>query len=164
MKKLFTISLIFLFACQKEVIQPSLSSQVSSNAVVSEKGHESFPMEYLAWNECTHEWVRVSLVIEYRFNYFVTKDDFHANAHYQVKEGWGIGQTSGDTYKLVGQIIDVEKFKNYPTTENETFRVTSKLTFVNKGNNWVTESVRLRKVEDDGTITLDVEEEKSYCR
>lgn len=166
MKYLLIISLFSLASCKKESLAPSsVNAQSTSAATISEKGKESFPMEYLAWNECTNEWVVVSLVIEYKFNYFVTKDDFHAKALYQIKNGSGAGVTSGNTYRLVGHTLDIEKQMNYQATDNETFRVTSKLTFINpNGKDWVSESIRIRKVQDDGTVTLDVEEENSYCR
>lgn len=159
-----SILLIFLSSCQKETLS-SIHQQVSSDAKVSLKGQESLPLEFLAFNECTDEWVVVSLVIEYKFNYFVNKDDFHAKAVYQVKDGYGVGQTSGDIYKLVGQTLDVEKQMNYETTENQTFRIKSKLTFINpNGKDWVNESIRVRRILEDGTIVVDVEEENSYCR
>lgn len=159
------IAMVAVFGCSKNgnYRSATLSLQISSDSRA--QGHESFPMEYLAFNECTNEWVVVSLVIEYKYNYFETKDDFHAKAVSQVKDGKGVGVTSGKTYKLVGHSLDVEKFMNYQTTENQTFRVTSKLTFINPGGkDWVTESVRIRRVADDGTIIIDTEEETSLCK
>jgi len=165
MKQLFIIALsALLLSCQKEVLQPSITSQVASNAVLRAKGSEDLPIEYLLYNDCTAEWVVVEIVIAYKFNYFTTKDDFHANATYGIK-GIAIGQTSGNIYKLTGKTLDIEKFKNYQTTENQVFRVTTTLTFKTPdGQDWVTTGTRIRRILADGTIVTDIESQTAYCK
>lgn len=165
MKPLLPLLLIVLFACQKEVLPPtSINAQTSSDDRIS--GQQSFPLEFLIWDDCTNEWVLFSTVLEYKFNYFTNKTDFHANAHYQYKQGSGVGVTSGKYYKLIGQSVDVERFKDFATTQNESVRVTTKLRFATPGggNDLVNESIRIRRILADGTVKVDVEDEKTYCK
>jgi hypothetical protein len=161
MKKLFIfLSLATLVACQKETLT-SASTSVDSNARF--QGSESFPMEFLAYDSCTAEWVVVGVVLEYKYNYFTTQDDFYGIACYSYKGGHGVGVTTGTEYRVKGRTATFERIMDYPDPTAHVVRVRSKLTFATKGADWIVEG-SYKMVSKDGEVTTLVETENSYCK
>jgi hypothetical protein len=164
MKKLLPLFVVVcLIACRKDELPSSINSEVSNDSKLH--GRETFTLDYLTYNECTAEWVAVSGILEFKFNYFTTKNDFNAFNHYQFKNALGIGLSSGISYKLMSHTFDVDKLKNYTTTQQEYARISTKLTFRNPdGTDWISQSVTIRKVLADGSVVVNTQDITSYCK
>ncbi len=160
MKKLIPFLLLFA-ACQKETLEPP-SAIVDSAAHVN--GSESFPVEFITFDSCTNEDVVISAVLEYKYNIVQNKDDLFATACYSYKGGRGVGQTSGDEYKLIGRVFDITRVTDFDGANIYNVRIRSKLTFQTKGGiNWVVEGT-YRLYSEGWVIKTLVEEENSFCK
>ena len=110
MKKYFlfaAIAFVTLSSCTKEALDSSEMELSTSNASLENKAskwvdnHETFPVQWSGWNECTGEMIDFSGTGHYRIQGIVNNNGFNFNIHYNAQNITGVGQTSGTVYKTM---------------------------------------------------------------
>jgi hypothetical protein len=110
MKKIFffaAIALVTLNSCTKEALDSTENELSSSNASSENKAykwidqHETFSVQWSAWNECTGEMIDFSGTGHFKIQGSVNKNGYNFNIHYNAANIKGVGQTSGTVYRTM---------------------------------------------------------------
>jgi hypothetical protein len=128
---IFVIASIVI-CCKKEVIQSSISSQVSSNSVVQESFESNYHLEYVAFIPCSNEWVHAQGDVYISYHRIDRDGGFHLNTSISSRNFRGVGLTSGQPYRAVGNF---NQTFNSSSDESgaSTWHVTGRLAWITPG-------------------------------
>ena len=143
---LVVVMLVTLISCEKEVTtnQTTVRSYDLKKDILISQQKVTYPIDALTYGACTQEGVHITGNIDLTFT--VNQIDYilyiHANWIFHLS---GVGQISGNKYKLVGHQTSIEKWDTR-TSLNEFFNYNRKTILVSEGaddNMTITEVHRL---------------------
>ena len=120
-----------LLSCKKETAPASINAHVTSNSVNHDYNAKTYyTINVETYSECTQEYVHVTGTVELRYQATLKEDGaYHITAHDRNINIRGVGVTSGNSYKLLGNFKSTWNYE----LKGGVYKVTSKFILMTPG-------------------------------